>query len=401
MTVRRGGWAALWLAIALTATACGSGTRPEAGSGDQPAGDLVEIDQVESTSKEDVSSALDDPSADGLPAPLVDMRLVISGGPPPDGIPSIERPRFHRTGDVKFLKDREPVIAIEIDGDARAYPVQILTWHEIVNDTIGGDPVTVSYCPLCNSAIAYDRRLGERILDFGTSGMLYNSALVMYDRQTESLWSHFSAEAIAGALTGQELTRHPTAMVGWAEWRDAHPDGLVLSRETGHDRDYGRNPYIGYDDVSQAPFLFQGDNDGRLQAKVRVVGIRDGEDAVAVQLEPLLEQGVVEVRLGAQNLVVWAKAGTASALDTGEIADGRDVGTTGAFVAEVDGERLGFERKGEVFRDKQTGSSWNVLGEAIHGPLAGTQLRRVSHVDTFWFAWAAFLPETKVVPPPS
>jgi hypothetical protein len=273
-------------------------------------------------------------------------------------------------------------------------------WHEIVNDTIGGEPVTVTYCPLCNSAIAYDRRLGDRILDFGTSGSLFNSAMVMYDRQTESLWSHFTAEAIAGILTGEELDRIPMAMVGWGEWRDANPDGLVLSRETGHSRDYGRNPYSGYDDIASSPFLFDGDDDGRLRAMTRVVGIEGDDDAVAVQLDDLLDEGVVEVEVDRRPVVVWAVSGTASALDTASIASGRDVGTTGAFDPTVDGRVLGFERDGDRFTDDETGSTWDIFGAAVAGPLEGQQLDRVVHVDTFWFAWAAFLPTTTVVPEP-
>lgn len=383
--------------LGLVAIACGGGA-PAGEAADAP---LVEVEQVASTPKENVPSALKRPLPEGLPPPLVDMDRVISGGPPPDGIPPIDKPRFHKAGDVTFLEDQEPVIAIEVSGEARAYPVQILTWHEIVNDTIAGEPMSVSYCPLCNSAIAYDRRLGERILDFGTSGRLYNSALVMYDRQTESLWSHFSAQAIAGILTGEELERHPTAMVGWGEWRKANPDGLVLSRETGHSRDYGRNPYSGYDDINQSPFLFDGDADGRMPPMTRVVGLREGDDALAVRLEPLLETGVIEVELGDRDVVVWAKPGTASALDEAGIADGRDVGTTGAFVPVVDGQRLDFEWHDDGFRDVQTGSQWNVLGEAVRGSLMGARLERVEHVDTFWFAWAAFLPDSMVIPDPT
>jgi hypothetical protein len=258
--------------------------------------------------------------------------------------------------------------------------------------------VTVSYCPLCNSAIAYDRRLGDRVLDFGTSGLLYNSALVMYDRQTESLWSHFNAEAVAGVLTGEQLGRRPTAMVAWSDWLRANPDGLVLSRSTGHRRDYGRNPYSGYDDIGQSPFLFDGDADGRLRPMTRVVGIEHGGEAVAVQLEPLLEAGVLDVSLDGRALVVWARPGTASALDDSRIPDGRDVGTTGVFENRVDDRRLTFERAEDGFVDQETGSRWNVLGEAVGGELAGRQLSAVPHVDTFWFAWAAFLPDTGVVP---
>ncbi|HEV2071426.1 MAG TPA: DUF3179 domain-containing protein [Acidimicrobiales bacterium] len=388
------------VAVALLATACGAGEpRHTPPGGASTADDLIEIDQVASTERENGPSALDDPTADGLPAPTIDLDRLVSGGPPPDGIPAIDRPLFHSAGDVTFLDDREPVVAIEVDGDARAYPVQILTWHEIVNDTVGGEPIAISYCPLCNSAIAYDRRLGDRVLDFGTSGLLFNSALVMYDRQTESLWSHFTAEAVAGVLTGEELDRRPTALVAWSEWRSANPDGLVLSRSTGHQRDYGHNPYTGYDDIDQPPFLFDGEADGRLRAMTRMVGINDGDDAVAVQLDALLDAGVLEASLAGRDLVVWALRGTASALDDSNISDGRDVGTTGVFEAELDGRQLRFERVDEGFVDEQTGSLWNVLGEAVEGELTGRQLTRVSHVDTFWFAWAAFLPDTEIVPP--
>ncbi len=276
-----------------------------------------------------------------------------------------------------------------------------MTWHEIVNDTVDGVPVTVSYCPLCNSAVAYDRRLGERVLDFGTSGSLYNSALVMYDRQTESLWSHFTAQAVAGTLTGATLERFPMATVAWADWRDANPQGLVLSRETGHDRDYGRNPYPGYDDVDSSPFFeTAGDDDARLPAMTRVVGVEGASGAVAVQLDALLEDGAIEVGVDERPVVVWATAGTASALDTGTVSEGRDVGTTGAFDRRVGGRTLTFGREEDLFVDAETGSRWDVLGNAVAGPLAGQRLDRLVHVDTFWFAWAAFLPDSTVVPPP-
>lgn len=388
----------VWLAaVALLGVACGSGgsSSPEAG-GDQAA--PVSLAAVEPSPKEDVPSALDDPEQEGLPEPLVDPAEIISGGPAPDGIPPIDEPRFHRAGDVGFLDDDEPVLALRIGDDARAYPVQILIWHEIVNDVVGGVPVTVSYCPLCNSAVAYDRRVEERILDFGTSGRLYQSALVMYDRQTESLWSHFTGQAVAGVLSGTKLPLFPVATVSWADWRKANPDGWVLSRTTGHERDYGRNPYPGYDDVSTHPFLFKGKVDGRLAAKTRVVGIRDGDASVAVIHDDLLKRRVVDVELAGRRLVVWAKPGTASALDASSLTKGRDVGATGVFLPAAGGKELHFEPAGEGFRDRETASTWDVLGRATSGPLAGEALEPVEHVDTFWFAWAAFRPDTTTVP---
>ncbi len=382
---------AVALAGALLAAACGGGGRGDATSG-------VRVAQGAPTPREDVPSALEDPDDPALPTPLVDTGEIVSGGPPPDGIPSIDQPRFLGVDQVGFLADEEPVLVLGIGSDVRAYPVQIMTWHEIVNDTVDGVPVSVSYCPLCNSAVAYDRRLGERLLEFGTSGQLYLSALVMYDRQTESLWSHFTGEAVAGALAGSRLRTYPVATVSWADFRAAHPGGLVLSRDTGFDRAYGVNPYPGYDDVGTSPFLFRGEVDGRLAAKTRVVGIRAGGDAVAVRLDRLAEERVADVELDGRRLVVWVKPGTASSLDAGTVAGGRDVGATGVFVPEVDGRALRFGPSGEGFADRETGSRWDVLGRATAGPLAGRELEPVEHVDTFWFAWAAFLPQTTVVP---
>ncbi|MBT4303213.1 MAG: DUF3179 domain-containing protein [Actinobacteria bacterium] len=347
---------------------------------------------------EGVPSALDDRNDPRFPEPLIDPDRIRSGGPPPDGIPPIDDPRFVAVAEVDFLQDNEPVLAFQLGDDARAYPLQILTWHEIVNDTVNGVPVSITYCPLCNSAVAYDRRLDDRVLTFGTSGKLYNSALVMYDRQTESLWSHFTGQAVIGFLAGQTLETHPVATVGWGDWRAAHPDGLVLSTDTGFSRNYGRNPYPGYDDINTVPFLFDGDLDGRLAAKERVIGIHQGTDALAITTEYLAQQGVIEVTVEEQDLTVWHQPGTASALEGQTLADGRDVGATGVFVPVVNQQNLHFTVIQNGFTDAETSSTWNILGQATAGPLQGTQLQAVEHVDTFWFAWGAFRPETRILP---
>ena len=253
----------------------------------------------------------------------------------------------------------------------------------------------MTYCPLCNSAIAYDRRLDDRVLEFGTSGRLYNSAMVMYDRQTESMWSHFTGEAVVGFLTGAMLETHPMSTVSWGEWRDEHPNGLVLSRDTGNERPYGRNPYPGYDDVESPPFLFDGDADDRFLAKERVIGFDVDGQPTAVLSSQVVDEGVVDV----DEVTVWSLPGTASSLDRAMVADGREVGATGVFVNDVDGEPLTFELDGDRFVDAETGSEWSIFGLATAGPLAGTQLEQLSHVDTFWFAWAAFEPDTEVVAP--
>lgn len=359
-------------------------------------GSVVAVDRVESGDRRDVPSALDDREDDRFPDPLIDPDEIRSGGPPPDGIPPIDDPKFVRQCSVDWLTASEPVLDLQIGDDARAYPLRIMTWHEIVNDTIDGVPVTISYCPLCNSAIAYDRRVDGDVLDFGTSGQLLRSSLVMYDRQTESLWSHFTATAVVGSLTGTALETFPVQTISFDDFRGAHPDGLVLSQDTGHSRDYGRNPYSGYDDPSASPFLFDGDADDTLPPMTRVIGVERRGQAVALLLDRLLDQRVTTFEIGGETLVAWVKPGTASALDASSIPDGRDVGASGVFVPEVDARALTFRADGETFRDDETGSTWNVLGHAVAGPLEGRRLEAVTHLDTFWFAWSAFQPETEV-----
>ncbi|HSN73727.1 MAG TPA: DUF3179 domain-containing protein [Anaerolineae bacterium] len=168
---------------------------------------------------------------------------VFSGGPPKDGIPAIDAPNFVAVAAAdEWLQPQEPVVLVQVDGNARAYPLQILTWHEIVNDTVGGLPLAVTFCPLCNTAIAFERTLDGRVLDFGTTGRLRFSNLLMYDRQTESWWQQAGGDAIAGDLDGRQLAFYPATIVAWDEFKAAHPDGQVLSRETGFSRSYGSNP---------------------------------------------------------------------------------------------------------------------------------------------------------------
>ncbi len=373
--------------IALVSVAAVSGcaaqttTAPTAGTRPSP----TPASSATPSPREDVPSALVDRVNPTFPAPLIDPKSIVSGGPPPDGIPPIDHPTFLRAADVDFVGDNEAVIAVEVNGESRAYPVQILIWHELVNDTVAGIPVTVSYCPLCNSAVAFDRRAGARVLDFGTSGSLYQSALVMYDRQTESLWTHFDGRAVVGALTGTKLTFIPVETVGWKDWRDAHPGGRVLSRHTGFARHYGTNPYVGYDDPAGAPIdgFFEGSPDGRLPAKERVVGIRRGSVSVAVPLSRLARDKVLTVDVDGQHAVVFWKAGTASALDTDNVGTGRDVGSTAVFSTRVDGRDLTFAATPDGFEDTNTHTQWDLFGMGVAGSLQGRQLEAVEHVDTF------------------
>jgi hypothetical protein len=339
-----------------------------------------------------------DPS---FPPPLVDPGEIISGGPPPDGIPSIDSPEFVSIAAAdNWLEDAEPVVYIEIGGDARAYPVQILMWHEIVNDTVGGVPVAVTYCPLCNSAVSYVRQINGVTTTFGTSGRLFASALVMYDRATESLWTHFDGRAVVGVLAGERLEPVASPLLSWSDFKQAFPDGVVLDRDrTGHSRNYGRNPYLGYDDPDTNPFLFRGSFDDRARAKQRVVGVYVDGTARAWSLEAVSggEAKVTSGTVGDMQLVIFWRAGQASAIDESTVAGGRDVGSVGVFSPVVEGMTLTFVADGALFRDEETGSVWDVTGRAVGGELAGTALTPIPHLDTFWFAWSTYRPGTDLI----
>ncbi len=327
----------------------------------------------------------------------IDYSEILSGGPPRDGIPSIDAPKFISPEEASsWLRAQEPVIALQVDGEARAYPLQILIWHEIVNDVIGGVPVAVTFCPLCNSAIAFDRRYGNHVFEFGVSGLLRNSDLIMYDRQTESLWQQFTGEGIVGEMAGAQLTWLPASIVSFEDFTATYPDGQVLSRDTGFTRSYGRNPYAGYDSVEQTPFLFDGPLDGRLAPMARVVTISlHGEDA-AYPYDALKTKRVVHDQVGGQDIVIFYQPGTVSALNASQIAQSRDVGATGVFDPHLNGQTLSFSWDGERFVDDQTGSQWNILGVAVAGPLTGQRLTPILHADHFWFSWAAFKPDTRI-----
>jgi hypothetical protein len=332
---------------------------------------------------------------EAFPVSLVERTRIVSGGPPPDGIPAIDEPTFERVGDVDWLSDDEAVLALDFAGVARAYPVRVMTWHEIVNDEVAGVPVAVTYCPLCNSAVAFERRLEGRTFDFGTSGALYLSALVMYDRQTETLWTHFDGRAVVGTLAGAELERLPIATVSWQEFREANPDADVLSRDTGHDRPYGRNRYVGYDQ-SDAPLtgFFSGDLDAREQAMQRVVGIYGVDRDLAISTDRLREAETIDTELDGRPITIWHEPGLASPLQNEQIDGGDDIGATGVFATDSLDDPGPFERTEDGFVDAATGSTWNILGRAVDGPLTGHRLERVEHLDTFWFAWSSYRPDT-------
>ena len=323
---------------------------------------------------------------------------ILSGGPPRDGIPSVDDPQYVSVAEADiWLDPREPVAVIEFEGLVRAYPIQILTWHEIINDYLGDLPVAVTFCPLCNTAIAFDRRFDGQILDFGTTGRLYLSNLLMYDRQTETWWQQATGVGIAGAYAGSGLFFVPLAVVSWDDFKTAFPDGDVVSKETGFRRPYGRNPYQGDDRVGNRPFLYFGpETPSQLPAMGRVLTIDLGDEAVAYSYDLLKERRLVNDHVGGKPIVVLWSEGTASALDHSIIALGRDVGAAVPFSRQLGDLVLRFEFRNGRFIDTVTGSFWNHLGQALEGELAGAQLEPVVGVNHFWFSWAAFRPETRV-----
>ncbi len=252
----------------------------------------------------------------------IDFSEILSGGPPKDGIPSIDKPVFAQQSEVSDLADTEPVITVAIDGEARAYPLRVMIWHEIVNDEMAGTPISVTYCPLCNSAVVFDRRIAGKILDFGTTGKLRKSDLVMYDRQTESWWQQFTGEAIVGELNGTTLKTIPARLESYALFRERHPKGRVLVPNDPGMRAYGRNPYAGYDGRGRPLGFFQGPLPDYINPMARIIAYKVDGQPGAVALNLLSEKK----RLEFGDIVMTWQAGQNSALDAGEIGSGRDVG---------------------------------------------------------------------------
>ncbi|NDJ86203.1 MAG: DUF3179 domain-containing protein [Chloroflexi bacterium] len=351
----------------------------------------------------------------------IDYTEVISGGPARDGItpiypedyvypenivnlggrPAAFIPQYQTIDDGnEWLPDQSPVIAVEINGDARAYPLGVLTRHEIANTTIGGVPVAVTFCPLCNAGITFERVIDGQEYHFGVSGFLRNSDLIMWDHETESWWQQATGTAIVGELTGTQLEIVTSSMVSWADFKAAFPDGQVfiaVSADSGEPvRNYDQNPYAGYDSSSQ-PFLFRGEIDERLPATERVLGYENAETAIAYPFNILSERIVINDTVNDQPVVVFWQPGARSALDQSTISESREVGAANIFDPTLeDGTILTFVADDQTIRDEATGSTWNIFGEAIEGELEGTQLRQLRSVSHFWFAWSAFQPETQI-----
>ncbi len=305
-----------------------------------------------------------------------------------DAIPPLDSPKYDdaAAGDG-WLQDDDLVIGYEGAEGAYAYPIKILNFHEIVNDELDGVPVLVSYCPLCRSGIVYSRVLDGRELSFGNTSALYESDLVMYDRKTFSYWWQVAGRAIVGSLAGQQMEPLPSITTTWAQWRELHPDTRVLSRDTGYGRNYQRDPFQGYAGTVNAgryPFpVSERVMDGRLAPADEVLGVTLNGASKAYPLR-LLGEAAINDSSGGEAIVVFSsQRGPAGA----------------AFLPQAGGRSLTFEAANGAFRDRETGSEWNLDGRAVAGPLKGSRLERLPSRYTFWFAYVAAFPEAEVYEP--
>lgn len=321
--------------------------------------------------------------------------------------PIIDYPKF--VGKKEGLKSffaHEPVISVEINGRAKAYPLNMLTYHEMVNDTLAGLPILPSYCPLCNSGVVFDRRLKfnnkEYTLEFEVSGFLRNSNMVMFDRETESWWQQLMGNAIVGKFTGAELDIIPSLIISVEAFFDRYPEGQILSKETAYEKTmeyYGTNPYTHYDSISKNPysrFFDAADVDKRLPAMERVIDIRDGHKYKIYPFTAIATAGVINDKFKSKQIVIFYQSGTLSNMDERDISQSRDVGSATVFSPIVDGQLLGFAKKGNYFTDNQTRSKWDITGRCIKGKLKGKQLLIEPHSNHFAFSWLAFYPDSEI-----
>lgn len=309
----------------------------------------------------------------------IPLEKIRSGGPPKDGIPSIDDPVFVAADGAHHMTDTDTVIGLELNGDVRAYPLSILVWHEIVNDEVGGIPVAVTYCPLCYTSQVFERVIDGEAVEFGTTGKLYQSNLLMYDRLTDTYWSQGLGTAVMGPLSGDRLDRVPFDIMAWEDWRDSHPETVVLSTDTGHARAYGVDPYGSY--YTESGIMFPVDNpDERMHPKEIVVGV--GVDGI----HKAYRQADVEVEV-----VINDRMG-----DTDILLLSIYPGNARVFERTVNGQTLHFEYDDGRMADTDTGSEWNYNGLAVSGAFAGERLPRLPIEPGFWFEWTAFYPDTLV-----
>lgn len=291
---------------------------------------MVQVCQGQSTKGFDLSNA------------IIPVNEIKDGGPPKDGIPAIDKPEFKRASAMQ-LDENARVLGVKVNGVAKAYPIPIMNYHEIVNDVFADQPVVVTYCPLCGSGIAFDASIGQGRRTFGVSGLLYNSDVLLYDRQTESLWSQIMMQAVAGPMAGEKLQMAPTMNTSWGEWKRKYPDTWVLTENTGYQRDYSRNPYPGYEQSAQLYFTLENE-DKRFHPKETIIGIEINGQFKAYPFSELekLKNGQLKDRFQGQDLLI------------------------------------------------------NYHHDSRSATITNSHKKELPALTTFWFAWYAFHPETEV-----
>ncbi len=325
----------------------------------------------------------------------IDYLEIQWGGVPPEGIPSLDDPAVIPAADADYLTDEELVFGVALspegalageapvgDVEARAYPLRILDWHEMTNDVVAGIPVALSYCTLCGSAILFDRRIGERSFTFATSGLLYRSNKLMFDRESRTLWSNMSGQPVLGSLVMEDLQLSvlPVIVTTWADWRTRYPDTTVLDPETGYQRDYSVGAAYGEYFASENLMFPVGLQDERLAPKAWVFGLRSGDDAKAFGLDALQEQGVLNTVVGDQPVVLVVGTGRAvRAFDRGDLTFHLDESDSAQALLRAD-----------------DGSAWRMSDVALHRVEgAGMRMRFPGHL-AYWFGWYAFFPDTEL-----
>jgi hypothetical protein len=334
---------------------------------------------------------------------LSEIQIVLPKG----SFPTLDFPKFvGREEGLKTFFSKEPVIAIEINGQAKAYSLNILTMHEISNDILSDVPILVTYCPLCNSGIVYDRNLNfkgkDYLLEFEASGMLRMSDMVMLDRNTETLWQQLMGEAIVGELNTATLEILPSLIISVEEFFMRYPRGEILSKNTDFSRSeayYGKNPYVNYDAKDGKPKSHFFDNakiDDRLPPMERIVDIENDGKYKVYTFTDIASAGVINDTFKTSEVVLFHQAGTVSILDKEDISASKDVGTVVVYNRVLDGKTLTFKKKSRKFMDVQTKSSWDITGYCFEGELKGKQLKIQPHSNHFAFAWLAFYPDSEI-----
>ena len=308
---------------------------------------------------------------------LIPLSEIRGGGPPKDGIPSIDNPVFAEVSDSDFVSDSDTVIGLHINGEAKAYPLFILVWHEIVNDRVGGMPVSVTYCPLCYTNQVFERIIDGQEVEFGTSGKLYNSNLLMYDRLTESYWSQALGLAVTGELSGYQLDLVPFDVIAWGDWKILHPDTTVLTTDTGAIRPYDTDPYGNY--YTEPRIMFPvAHRDDRLGLKEIIVGFTQDNIYKAYTQNDIESNVLINDSIG----------------DTPILLVSLFSQNARSFDRTLDDNVLDFVFLDDTITDIQTNSQWDYNGLSVSGESAGKQLKRIPNEPGFWFEWVAFHPDT-------